>query len=83
MFLYHHISGIFDIPQNIQETTIWQRHRDVYGIRWLSNRATCSMPAEWAEHKTKVEKNLHGLTVAQSKKLFGVTNQLFPVSSGK
>ena len=48
-------------------TTICQRHRDRFGIRWRCNKKNRARPHEWASHMAV--KGERGLTLAQSQKL--------------
>ena len=38
------ISGIFETEQYHLKITVCPRHRDLFGIRWRSNKSRCSIP---------------------------------------
>ena len=61
--------------------TVCPRHRESFGIRWWCNKKSCTCPSEWALHKTV--KGDHGITLAQSEKMFLLTEVLIAVGSRK
>ena len=71
--------GIFEVEETNLGATICPRHRDTFGIRWRCNRRNCMCPSEWASHKSV--KGDRGITLAQSKRLFQLTEVLIPVAS--
>ena len=79
--LYYSL-GVFEIRSRHLVMTICPRHRDLYGIRWRSNKRSCSAPTSWSLHSSKV-KGDRGITLSQSKQLFQSTGVLVPVASRK
>lgn len=75
--------GIFDENEIFLNVTICPRHRDLFGLRWRSNRKTCSIPNSWAAHRTTYAKGERGITLAQSRRLFKATEIVMPVGSSK
>lgn len=71
--------GVFEVEETNLGATICPRHRDTFGIRWRCNRRNCMCPSEWAGHKSV--KGDRGITLAQSKRLFQLTEVLIPVAS--
>lgn len=71
--------GIFEVEETNLGATICIRHRDTFGIPWCCNRRNCMCPSEWAAHKAV--KGDRGITLAQSKRLFQLTEVLIPVAS--
>ncbi|KAK3732354.1 hypothetical protein QZH41_014983, partial [Actinostola sp. cb2023] len=71
--------GVFDIDETHLGLTICLRHREIFGIRWRSNKTNCTAPSQWVSHKTvKAER---GITLAHSKLLRQHTQVLLPVGS--
>ena len=77
------LAGVFDIGVSHLEITICPRHRDLFGIRWRSNRTNCTAPSSWCSHPAKTVKGERGITLSQSRKLFHSTGVLIPVASRK
>ena len=75
--------GIFDENEITLNVTICPRHRDLFGLRWRSNRKMCSIPNSWAAHRTTSAKGERGITLAQSRRLFKATEIVMPVGSSK
>ena len=75
--------GIFDESEISLNVTICPRHRDLFGLRWRSNRKTCSIPNSWAAHRTTNVKGERGITLEQSCRLFKATDIVTPVGSSK
>ena len=64
------------------DLTICPRHRDLFGIRWRSNKSMCTAPNTCCSH-TKVVKGERGINLSQAKQLFLCTNVILPVASRK
>ena len=62
---------------------ICPRHRDEYGIHWLTNKKNCACPADWALHKNSPRRGDRGITLTQSRLLFDYTSTVVPVASCK
>ena len=75
--------GIFDESEISLNVTICPRHRNLFGLRWRSNRKTCSIPNSWAAHRTTNVKGERGITLEQSCRLFKATDIVTPVGSSK
>jgi len=75
--------GIFDENEISLNVTICPRHRNSFGLRWRSNRKTCSIPDSWAAHRTSHVKGERGITLEQSRRLFKASNIVTPVGSSK
>ena len=68
--------------EGIFNTTVCPRHRDLWGIRWRSNKKNCSCPEQWIQHE-KNQKGDRGISLAQSLRLHLQTQILLPVGSRK
>lgn len=77
------VLGIFEANEYYLALSICPLHRDEFGVRWLSNKKTCSMPPEWAPHKDHQRKGDRGLTFEQSKHLYQTALILVPIASRK
>ena len=84
IFCSHHMwlfSGQFSLDDTVLDLTICPRHRDEYGLRWMSNKKTCACPSDWAPHKTTSRKGDRGITLQQSHLLYNMTSTVVPVAS--
>ena len=63
--------------------TICPLHRDVYGVRWRSNKTLCSIPEDLAAHKSPSARAQCGLTVLLSRYVLHETKLLIPVGTGR
>ena len=81
--LYYHLAGVFDIDQSHLQLTICPRHRDLFGIRWRSNKKNCAAPSSWCSRLSTAVKGERGITLSQSRQLFLTTGVLVPVASRK
>ena len=61
--------------------SICPRHRDLFGIRWRCNRKFCSIPLEFAGHKSSTSKGQCGLKTSESKYVLEATQTLIPIGS--
>ena len=75
------IEGVFIGHESYLGMTICSRHRDLFGIRWRSNKKTCSIPSQWSLHR--MVKGERGITVSQSEQIHQYTGVLLPVASRK
>lgn len=85
-FIYFNVFvflGIFDVDESHLHLTICPRHRDEYGIRWLTNKKKCSCPTNWAPRKTTQRRGDRGITLQQSRLLYDYTSTVVPVASRK
>ena len=75
--------GLFESTEKNLEITVCPRHRELYGIRWRTNKKKCTAPTDWSTHKSKQFKGDRGLTYAQCKGLYQLTNHFLPVGTRK
>lgn len=81
VILFSLFPGIFDPTDEHLKLTICPRHREMYGTRWFINKKSCCAPLEWCSHKNSKPKGDRGITLAQSKELYILSNCLVPVGS--
>ena len=74
---------MFDIDDAHLQRTICPRHRDLFGVRWRSNKTNCTAPSSWCPHPAKAVKGERGITLSQSRQLFQSAGFLLPVASRK
>lgn len=77
------IIGIFDEEEKHSNLTICPRHRNAFGLRWRSNRKTCSCPNSWAAHRKANVKGERGITLEQSRRLYKATAVITPIGSSE
>lgn len=64
--------------------TICPYHRDTYGIRWRTGKTRCAVPEEFSVHvKGKLPKGNRGISLSQSRIVYGETGKLIPIGSRK
>ena len=73
-------SGIFTVDLPSINLRICPKHRDIYGIYWLSNRTKCQYPGHPSSSKAKADR---GATPLMCKQYWLSTRQLIPVGIGK
>jgi len=78
---YSTFEGLFENTPDELKITVCPRHRDIFGIRWRSNRIICAAPPSWATHQWKPFKGDRGITSVQSKEINMLTNKLIAVGS--
>ena len=81
--VYYYLAGVFDIDKSHLKLTICPKHRDLFGVRWRSNKTNCTAPSSWCLHPTKFVRGECGITLSQSRQLFHSTGILLPVASHK
>lgn len=79
---YFQFQGCFEVNEVNLNTTICPRHRDLWGIRWRSNKRNCSCPDQWTMHESN-QKGDRGINLVQSRILYLQTEILMPVGSRK
>ena len=71
--------GVFKIEEHHSSITVCPRHRDVYGIGWRSGKVRCSIPSQFAGHKSLTVKGDRGLNSKESAFVLHKGKTLLPV----
>lgn len=77
------ISGVFEVNEDHLNLTVCPLHRDLYGVRWRSNKTKCAIPGNIAAHKSSSVKAQCGITTLLSRFLYKESELLIPVGTGK
>ena len=82
-FFFFVSAGVFNVDASHLEMTICPRHRDLFGLRWESERSICTIPDKIAARISSSAKGLCGLRSNQSECIYLKTQQLVPTGSRK